>query len=79
MIEKDPRSHGVVDLLYRNDNSGFGSLNTGFFIDPKQGTLESKDFTISNGLPKHGIDINADNVANGEVWVQTIDEAGQIH
>ena len=24
------------------------------------------------------LDINADNVANGEVWVQTIDEAGQV-
>ena len=24
------------------------------------------------------IDINADNVANGEVWVQTIDEVGQV-
>ena len=78
LTEKDPDPYGVVDLLYRNDNSGFGSPNTGFFIGFKQGSLEFSDFTISNGLPNMVLDINADNVANGEVWVQTIDEAGQV-
>ena len=63
---------------YKNDNSGFGSPNTGFFIGFKQGTLNFQDFQIDNGLPNMAIDINADNVANGEVWVQTIDEVGQI-
>lgn len=78
VIEKRPDPYAVVDLLYKNDNSGFGSPNTGFFIGFKQGTLNFQDFQIDNGLPNMAIDINADNVANGEVWVQTIDEVGQI-
>ena len=78
IIEKTPDPYAVVDLLYRNDNSGFGSPNTGFFVGFKQGTLNFKDFQIDNGLPNLSVDINSDNVANGEVWVQTIDEIGQV-
>lgn len=78
LTEKTPDPYGVVDFLYRNDNSGFGSADTGFFIGFKQGTLAFKDFDISNGLPNLILDINADNVANGQVWVQTIDEIGQV-
>ncbi len=76
--EKTPDPYGVLDLLYKNDNSGFGSPDTGFFIGFKQGTLNFQDFSIDNGLPNLVIDINADNVANGEVWIQTIDEIGSI-
>ena len=76
--EKIPDPYGAVDLLYKNDNSGFGSANTGFFIGFKQGSINYKDFEITNGLPNLVLDINSDNVGNGEVWVQTVDEAGQI-
>ena len=43
VIEKTPDPYSVVDLLYRNDNSGFGSPNTGFFVGFKQVTLNFKD------------------------------------
>jgi hypothetical protein len=76
--EKAPNPYGVLDLLYRNDNSGFTSKNTGFFIGFKQGSLKYKDFNIENGLPNLVLDINDDNIANGNIWVQTIDEAGQV-
>ena len=78
LIEKIPNPYGAVDLLYRNDNSGFGSPNTGFFIGFKQGSLNFKDFEINNGLPNLSVDINADNVANGQIWVQNVDEVGQV-
>ena len=47
--------------------------NTGFFIDPKQGTLNlsKTSHKLITDYPNMAIDINADNVANGEVWVQT--------
>ena len=78
LTEKTPDPYAVFDFLYKNDNSGFTSPNTGFFVGFKQGTLEHKDFQISEGLPNMVLDINADNVANGNVWVQTIDELGQV-
>lgn len=76
--EKDPDPFGVIDLLYKNDNGGFNSPNTGFFIGFKQGTLSHKDFMVSDGIPNLVLDINDSNVANGNIWVQTIDEVGQI-
>ena len=78
LLEKAPDPYGNIDLLYKNDNSGFGSPNTGFFIGFKQGTLNYKDFNITNGLPNLALDINSDNIANGNVWVQTINSAGQV-
>jgi len=78
LTEKNPDPYGVIDMLYRNDNSGFSSPNTGFFLGFKQGVLEYKDYNITNGLPNMVIDVNVNNVANGNVWVQTIDEVGQV-
>jgi hypothetical protein len=76
--EKIPDPFGVLDLLYKNDNGGFNSPNTGFFIGFKQGTLSYKDFIVENGVPNLVLDINDSNVANGNIWVQTIDEVGQV-
>ena len=76
--EKIPDPFGVLDLLYKNDNGGFNSPDTGFFIGFKQGNLSFKDFTVDNGLPNLVLDINDTNVANGNIWVQTIDELGQV-
>jgi hypothetical protein len=49
--EKDPNPFGVLDLLYKNDNGGFNSPDTGFFIGFKQGNLSFKDFIVDNGIP----------------------------
>ncbi len=78
IIEKDPDPYGALDLLYKNDNSGFGSANTGFFLGFKQGSLEYQDYNITDGLPNMVLDINVNNIANGQIWVQTIDEVGSV-
>ena len=78
LIEKDPDPYGVIDILYKNDNSGFASANTGFFVGFKQGTLEYQDFNINDGLPNMVIDINEQNISNGNIWVQSIDEIGTV-
>ena len=46
LSEKTPDPYAVVDLLYKDDNSGITSADTGFFVGFKQGTLEYKDFNI---------------------------------
>ena len=76
--EKTPDPYGALDILYRNDNGGFSSPNTGFFLGFKQGSLSFTDFEITEGLPNLVIDINDSNIANGNVWVQTIDEVGGV-
>jgi len=76
--EKAPNPYGVIDFLYRNDNSSTASNKTGFFMGFKQGSLQFQDFNVENGIPNMVIDINAENVANENIWVQTIDEVGQV-
>jgi len=76
--EKTPDPYGALDILYRNDNGGFSSPNTGFFFGFKQGTLTFKDYDITEGLPNLVLDVDDNNIANGNVWVQTIDETGQV-
>lgn len=76
--EKEPDPNGVLDILYRDDNGGFSSPNTGFFVGFKQGNLSFRDFNVTSGLPNLVLDINEPNVANNNVWVQTIDEFGRV-
>ena len=74
--ERYPDPYTSLDLLYRNDNGGFSSPDTGFFLGFKQGTLNYIDFNITNSVPSLVLDINDTNIANGNIWVQTIDEIG---
>ncbi len=76
--EKTPDPNGLLDIVYRNDNGGFSSPDSGFFLGFKQGTLQFKDFNITEGLPNLVLDIDDINVANGNIWVQNIDEIGQV-
>lgn len=76
--ERTPEPGRGFDILYKNDNSGFASPETGFFMGFKQGSLNFRDFNIDSGIPNLVIDIDDDNVANGNVWVQTVTNDGQI-
>ena len=76
LLERAPDPYKSLDLLYRNDNGGFSSPNTGFFLGFKQGALNFTDFNITDSLPNLVLDINDTNIANGNIWVQTIDEIG---
>lgn len=76
--EKTPDPYGYIDFLYRNDNGGISSSNTGFFVGFKQGNLQYEDFVIDTGIENLVLDINVDNIAHNNLWVQTIDELGQV-
>jgi len=69
IYERDPKPAGIFNLLYRNDNQGNGSNNTGFFLQFKQGELRTLDFTLSDSLPNRVVNINFDNINNTDVWL----------
>lgn len=64
------------NILYRNDGNGYGSPNTGFFFYFKQGTLGFSDYQCDVAVANRVIDVDADNVNETDVWVQTIDTNG---
>lgn len=69
VYEPGPVPRSVFNLLYRNDNLGNGSNNTGFFVFFKQGTLNKIDFSLSDSIPNRSVNINFNNINNTDTWL----------
>lgn len=76
--EKTPDPESAFGIFYKNDGKGLGSNATGFFFAVKQGELQFRDFQIDGPIDNQSLDINVDNINNSDVWVQTIDTAGNV-
>jgi len=78
IYESEPKPTVKFNLLYRNDNLGNSSNNTGFFVYFKQGSLNSVDFTINESLPNRVININFDNINNTDTWLYGLNAQGSV-
>ena len=73
VYEPAPVAAGKFNILYRNDNLGNGSINTGFFIFFKQGSLGTQDFNLQQSLPNRIVNVNYNNISNTDVWLYQLD------
>jgi len=78
LYESNPNPYGRFNILFRNDNQGNASNNTGYFFYFKQGTLNNLDFSISNALPNRLVSVNTDNINNDDVWLYQLNNSGVI-
>lgn len=78
VYEVPPRPTSSLGFLYKNDNLGNGSVNTGFFLFFKQGSLKSQDFALPDSLPNRVVNINRDNINNTDVWLYSVDSNNLI-
>tara|TARA_R110000822_G_scaffold45387_1_gene121445 strand:+ start:458 stop:3748 length:3291 start_codon:yes stop_codon:yes gene_type:complete len=78
VYEKNPQPTGMFNFLYRNDNQGNASNNTGYFFYFKQGELLNLDFSISESLPNRVVNVNFNNINNNDVWLYELDATGTI-
>lgn len=76
LYEAEPRPRSVFNLLYRNDNLGNDSTNSGWFMHFKQGELRNLDFTLDQKLPNRVVNVQVDNINNDDVWLYQLDDAG---
>ena len=76
IIEELPIVGNSLSFVYRNDNQGSGSTNTGFFAHFRQGKLENGQFSVTNPVPNQTIDIDARNINNVDVWLYKLNSAG---
>lgn len=76
IYEVTPAPGRALNILYKNDNLGNASNNTGFFFYFKQGTLGSKDFGFSESIPNNIAAINVDNINNTDVWLWQLSNSG---
>ena len=76
VYEPAPTPNGKFNVLYRNDNLGNNSVNTGFFLFFKQGSLSTQDFNLSQSLPNRVVNVNYNNINNDDVWLYQLDTTG---
>lgn len=76
VYEQSPKPGNLFSLVYKNDNQGSGSINTGFFCLFKQGTLSLANFNISTPVPNEIIGINTPNINDTDVWLWQLNKSG---
>ena len=76
LYEDDPTRTGQFNILYRNDNNGNGSNNTGFFTFFKQGSLNATKFNITNAIPNNFVGVNSPNITNTDQWLYSLNVNG---
>ncbi len=76
IYEEPPVPGNQLGFVYRNDGSGPGSANTGFFLMFKQGTLELADFGIDIPTTNEKVAVDASNINNSDVWLFSLNSAG---
>jgi hypothetical protein len=75
--EELPIVGNSLACLYKDDNQGPASTNTGFFLQFKQGTLDEGEFAVTNPTTNQIIDIDAININDKDVWLFELDDTGQ--
>jgi hypothetical protein len=78
VYEPSPQPSGEFNVLYRNDQLGFSSANTGFFFLFKQGTLQNQDFNLADRVSNRTVNINIEGVNNDDRWLYQLDNVGSI-
>jgi len=76
IYEEPPRPANTFSFLYRNDNRGFNSANTGFFVQFRQGSLNRSTFSLDRPVANEIIGINSTNINNSDIWLWQLDGNG---
>lgn len=73
LYELSPKPMGKFNVVYRNDNLGYGSAETGFFVYFKQGTLRNYDFALTQKISNQTVDVDIQGINNDDTWLFKID------
>lgn len=76
--ETEPNHFGNFGIVYKNDGQGIGSPSTGFFVGFKQGHLQFTDINADRAIPNFVLNMSATNVNESDVWLQEINDAGEV-
>ena len=74
VYETAPKPNLPFNFLYKSDGLGNYSVNTGYFLYFKQGTLASVDVNFQESLPNRVYGVNVDNINNTDIWVYSLDK-----
>ncbi len=74
VYEEPPLPGGTFSLIYKNDNQGSASINNGFFVHFRQGSLSLAQFGLDNPVPNEIVGVNTPNINNTDVWLYQLDK-----
>jgi hypothetical protein len=78
IAEPSPLPVGRFNVLFRNDELGFASANTGYFFLFKQGVLQNQDFNLPERIANRTVNINIEGVNNTDRWLYQLDNLGNV-
>lgn len=78
LYEPPPVANSTFNIVYKNDQLGFASTNTGYFFLFKQGTLQNQDFNLSERIANRTVNINVEGINNTDRWLFQLDNVGNI-
>ena len=78
LYEPPPRANQIFNILFRNDQLGFQSANTGYFFMFKQGVLQNQDFNLAEKVSNRTVNINIEGVNNEDRWLFQLDNVGNV-
>ena len=78
IYEPAPKPSGAFNMLYRNDQMGYGSDNTGFFFLFKQGVLQNQDFNLAEAITNRTVNINIEGCNQEDHWLYKLDDVGSV-
>jgi len=76
VYEIAPALSGKFNFLFRNDQLGYGSPNTGYFFYFKQGGLQYSDFSFDQKIANQIQDINILGINNDDTWLYKLNTDG---
>jgi hypothetical protein len=79
LYEPAPRANQPFNILFRNDQLGFQSANTGYFFMFKQGVLQNQDFNLAEKVSNRTVNINIEGVNNEDRWLFQLDNVGSVN
>ena len=74
--ETPPAPANSFNIIYKNDNQGSSSVDTGFFAHFKQGSLSTARFSLDNPVPNEIVGINTPDINNTDTWLWQLDKNG---
>lgn len=79
VYEQPPIPGSAFTMISKNDGRGNASVNTGFFLYFKQGSVQQADFTIEESIENRTVQIDVPNIDNSDVWLYKLDSDGNAN
>ena len=79
IYEETPTPAAQFGIVFKNDNKGSSSANTGFFIHFRQGSLSASNFSVTSPVPNEIVGVNVPDINDTDVWLWQLSADGKTH